>query len=321
MPELMESTLAPHDHVVGFYEGDDELISAVASFLYPALDGDGAAVVIATPAHRAGIEAALVADGQSVDDLTASGRYLALDADDTLAAFMRDGRPDPGAFVAVIGALLDGIAASGPVHAFGEMVARLWDAGNVDAAIELESLWNDLAADRAFSLYCAYAMASVEASGDLAAAKHVCDRHSSVIHLNAPEGTGADAVLLPADEFDRLFIPTYVVVRDVRSFVRDVLRLWGEHQLFATAEVIVAELASNAVLHASSPFRVTVSRSSSAIKIAVRDASMVPPEHLSGRADRDGGRGISIVAALSEVWATDPETDGKTIWATMARSR
>jgi len=319
MVELMESTLAPHDHVVGFYERDDELISAVASFLHPALDGHGTGVVIATPAHRAAIEAALIAGGQSVDELAASGRYLARDADDTLAAFMRDGRPDPKAFASIIGALLDG--AAGPVHAFGEMVARLWDAGNVDAAIELESLWNDLAADRAFSLYCAYAMTSVEASGDLAAAKHVCDRHSNVIHLNAPEGSGADAMLQPAEEFDRVFIPTHVVVRDVRSFVRDVLRLWGEHQLFATAEVIVAELASNAVLHASSPFRVTLSRSSSEIKIAVRDASMVPPEHVRGHADRNGGRGISIVAALSDLWDTEPETDGKTIWATMARAR
>jgi anti-sigma regulatory factor (Ser/Thr protein kinase) len=316
----MGSTLTPHDHVVGFYERDEELVSAVTRHLSPGLAADGTVLVIATPAHRAAIQAALVAGGHRVDDLATCGRYLALDADDTLAAFMRDGRPDPQAFAKVVGALLDRVASSRPVRAFGEMVARLWDAGNVEAAIELESLWNDLAVERAFSLYCAYAMASVEASGDLAAAKHVCDRHSDVIRLNAPVGIGADSESRPADAFDRVFIPTLVVVRDVRGFVRDVLRLWGEHQLLATAEVIVAELATNAVLHACSPFRVTVSRTSSEIKIAVRDASMVLPEHLSGHPDRRGGRGISIVAALSDRWRTDPETDGKTIWATMART-
>ena len=36
------------------------------------------------------------------------------------------------------------------------MVALLWHQGNVAAAIELETLWNDLAEDRRFSLLCAY---------------------------------------------------------------------------------------------------------------------------------------------------------------------
>ena len=260
-----------------------------------------------------------MAGGHAVRELTETGRYVALDAGETLAAFMRDEHPDPAAFASVIGDVLDELAGEGPTHAFGEMVALLWDAGNAKAAIELEALWNDLVESRTFSLYCAYAMSSLEESGDLAAAKHVCDRHSLVIPLS-PIDSAAEVPLSDGDEFARVFVPAPVVVREVRSFVREVLRHWGEDELRAEAELIVAELASNAVLHACSPFRVSVSRTSSEVKIAVRDASSILPDNVNGPIDRDGGRGISIVAALSKLWDTDREADGKTIWAKMTRS-
>jgi anti-sigma regulatory factor (Ser/Thr protein kinase) len=313
-----------HDHVVGFYENDEQLISAVASFFAPALDADGAAVVIATPVHRVALEAALVAGGFRVADLVRAGRLQLLDAAETLAAFMRDDKPDPVAFASVIGTALDGLTGTGPVHAFGEMVALLWDDGNVNAAIELESLWNDLAEQRTFSLYCAYAMSSLESSGDLAAAKHICDRHSNVIRLNAGENCGPNPLRPEAgDEFVRIFVPAPVVSSEARRFVREVLQLWGEDPLIEEAELIVAELASNAVLHARSPFRVSVSRMGSEIKISVQDASTRPPEslaHLAARPGHPGGRGIWIVAELSRNWDTQPERDGKTIWATMTRT-
>jgi anti-sigma regulatory factor (Ser/Thr protein kinase) len=315
----MTALEAPHDHVVGFYERDHELVEAVTSFFASALQGDGAAVIIATAPHRAAVEDALVGQGHAVRELTETGRYVPLDAGETLAAFMRDDHPDPAAFASVIGNVLDELAGEGPTHAFGEMVALLWDAGNAEAAIELETLWNELAESRTFSLYCAYAMSSLEDSGDLAAAKHVCDRHSSVIRLNAPE-SAAEVALSDGDEFARVFVPAPVIVGEVRGFVRDVLRHWAEDELIGEAELIVAELASNAVLHACSPFRVSVSRTSSEVKIAVRDASSILPEHVIGPVGRNGGRGIWIVAALSELWDTDPEADGKTIWAKMTRS-
>jgi anti-sigma regulatory factor (Ser/Thr protein kinase) len=311
-------TQTPHDHVVGFYERDDELVAEVTSFLASAFDRQGAAVIVATAPHRAAVEAALVAGGYAVRHLTETGRYVALDASETLAAFMRDDHPDPAAFAAVIGNVLDDLPGDGPTHAFGEMVALLWDAGNAEAAIELESLWNDLAESRTFSLYCAYAMASLEQSGDLAAAKHVCDRHSNVIRLNA--APRAVEPLSDGDEFARVFVPAPVVVREVRDFVRDVLHQWGESALLGEADIVVAELAANAILHACSPFRVSVSRTSTEVKIAVRDASSILPESTLGAVDRQGGRGISIVAAVSERWATDREADGKTIWAKLPTS-
>jgi hypothetical protein len=42
------------------------------------------------------------------------------------------------------------------VRVFGEMVSLLWDAGLIDAAVELEVLWNELGVQYPFSLLCAY---------------------------------------------------------------------------------------------------------------------------------------------------------------------
>jgi anti-sigma regulatory factor (Ser/Thr protein kinase) len=310
------------DHVVGFYERDVELVAAVAEFLSCALDRDGAAIVIATPSHRAAVEAALLAVGYPIGDFIDSGRYVALDAAETLAGLVNDDHIDPAAFTAAASDLFDGIDADGPIHAFGEMVALLWDAGNAEAAIELEARWNDLRRQRELALYCAYSMSSLEQSGDLSAAKQVCDQHSHVIGLSATAATAAQAIPRWVDDSsDRVFVPAPEVIREVRAFVRDVLRSWGEEGCVAEAEVIVTELASNAVLHARSPFRVSLLLTGAEIKIAVRDASTVPPERVHGHTDRGGGRGISIVAALSDAWASDPENDGKTIWATLTCSQ
>jgi hypothetical protein len=168
-------------------------------------------------------------------------------------------------------------------------------------------------------------MSSLEQSGDLAAAKRVCDRHSGVVSLPSIHVGDIESPAPPdGDAFARVFVPVPAVVREVRSFVRCVFRDWGEEACTPEAEIIAAELASNAVIHARSPFRVSISRTKSEIKLAVSDASTVPPRKPNGNvaviATEPGGRGISMVASLALTWDTDHEADGKTIWATMTRS-
>ncbi len=48
-----------HEHVVGFYETDAYLAESVATFLLPAFESDGTAIVIATPEHRTQVADAL----------------------------------------------------------------------------------------------------------------------------------------------------------------------------------------------------------------------------------------------------------------------
>ena len=134
MPVDTEIRLADGDHVVQFYGHDADLVDVVASYLSAAvLDGD-AVIVIATPEHRAAFEAAMAAAGVDAELAAAGGRRIVLDAADTLARFMTDDVPDPAAFDAVVGGLVRDAASGGPVRAYGEMVALLWDAGNVTGA-------------------------------------------------------------------------------------------------------------------------------------------------------------------------------------------
>jgi signal transduction histidine kinase len=147
-------------HLVQYYEQEGFLYDRVTDFMSGGLRGSDAAVLIATRAHRDGVESRLAGRGVDLAHLTAGGRYHALDARDTLSRFMVDGSPDPYRFANTIGPVIR-TARSGDrrVLAFGEMVALLWAEGNRDAAIRLEELWNELARRETFALLCAYPMA------------------------------------------------------------------------------------------------------------------------------------------------------------------
>jgi anti-sigma regulatory factor (Ser/Thr protein kinase) len=309
-----------HDHVVGFYEREADLVRAVAAFLAEALHDEGTAIVVATAEHRAALERALTAAGIATDALTQRGRYQCFDAAEMLATFMRDGHPDPGAFSAAIRPVIDDAARFGvPVRIFGEMVALLWDDGSVGAAIELESLWNDLGTERPFTLYCAYPTSILRTDDNLADAKHVCDRHSNITSLSADVDrhsmfAGGRAL----DSFDRRFLPTPTALRTVRTFVSDVLGAWEADELVDAARIIACELATNALVHARSPFRISIARKSDVVKIAVRDASTARAEPRPIDTNGIGGRGLVLIDRLSSRWGTYDEADGKTVWAELA---
>jgi anti-sigma regulatory factor (Ser/Thr protein kinase) len=311
-----------HDHVVGVYNRDQELICAVERFVADTLEQGGAAVVVATEAHRSAIDAALVDRGVALDVAIGSGRYQTIDAAETLSMLMHDGRLDHGQFASVAAKVLERAKAAGrPVRIFGEMVGLLWDQGDVAGALELESLWNDLARRHTFALFCAYAMSSLEMSADLAAVRGICDCHASVFPL--PEVAAAPAaptVVAGGDDYGRMVVGSPATLRDVRRFARDVMRSWGDDELGDVIEVLVSELATNAVQHARSPFSVSISRAPALIRVAVRDTSFSPPEQLRGDTARLGGRGVRLVDALSLSWGTDREPDGKTVWAEVARA-
>jgi excisionase family DNA binding protein len=172
----------PHDHVVQFYEADRSLHAAAGAFLGAALRTGGAAVVVATAEHRAGLEERLAADGIDVGAAVAEGRYLALDAAETLARMMAGGAPDAQTFAAIIGGIIAQAGAGGRrVHAFGEMVALLAGGGNPAAALRLETLWNDLRTRRSFALLCAYPMARLGEATTTEVLGQICAAHGRVI--------------------------------------------------------------------------------------------------------------------------------------------
>jgi hypothetical protein len=174
-----------------FYRDGDELAGRVSTYLLEAIRAGGVALVIATREHRDAIAGELARAGVDVAARQAAGLYVALDAAETMDRFMVAGWPSAASFWQVISPLISRAAENGaPVRAFGEMVALLWDFAQVSAAIEVEAMWNELAAQYPFSLLCAYPVNSVLGEAHRDALAEVCHVHAAVVG-NPPGGPGA----------------------------------------------------------------------------------------------------------------------------------
>jgi anti-sigma regulatory factor (Ser/Thr protein kinase) len=79
-------------------------------------------------------------------------------------------------------------------------------------------------------------------------------------------------------------------------------------------EVIVSELASNAVIHAATPFTVRLFVGST-IRVEVFDANPDPPVLRRPVSREAGGRGLVIVDGFADRWGSYPVEDGKAVWA------
>ena len=269
-------------------------------------------MTVATPAHADSFVRHLVEAGVDVGAARDAGRFIALDAATTLGSLLVDHRPDPQLFNAVIGGLIRDAAKGGRrVRVFGEMVALLWEAGQVTAAMELESLWNGLGLRTPFSLFCAYPASSI--SGDVPALEASVrppfsgDRWPSRLGaLSRCPPRGGDA---PVQRRAARPAPTPGVSRSRRCRGAD-----GATSP-TTPRSVVTELAANAVRHARSPFTVTLSSRGHGVKIAVRDESPLAPNLRDPTSFDSRGRGLHLVAALSASWGADLEADGKVVWA------
>jgi anti-sigma regulatory factor (Ser/Thr protein kinase) len=85
--------------------------------------------------------------------------------------------------------------------------------------------------------------------------------------------------------------------------------------------LVVSELATNAVVHARTPFSVGLHLGSALARIEVRDHSPGVPRERSLALSTSNGRGLLIVATLADEWGVDWDEDSKTVWAEVAITR
>lgn len=298
-------------HAVTFYDRERQVEDAVTDHIQDGLDRGERVVVIVSSNHASGVERCALERGLRLDRARAEGRLVVLDAAKTLASFMVGGAPDPQLFMwSVGGVIMDAGADGTPVRAFGEMVALLWEQGNVAAALRLEELWNELAVTQTFSLLCAYPRSALEAAplGDVS---QVCALHTDVRADYADPGPGAGVGAAES----AVFVAVPQSVAAARRFVTQVLESWGRRELLADAALLASELATNAVRHAASPFRTDVERDGAAVRISVTD--LAPGRIVATTADFDdlNGRGIAIVQAVADHWGCDEAPGGKVVWA------
>jgi DNA-binding NarL/FixJ family response regulator len=173
-------------HEVGLYSDDRWLLDDMTQFIGVALKNGNAAVVVATESHRNRLLPRLQANGLDVDAAIEQGRYIALDAADTLSIYMVHGMPDSFRFLNAFGKLIDKAAKATQgehprVRVFGESAPFLWAQGNVAAAIQMEKLTNQLTTSYAVDILCGYCLGSVHDATKSHTFQRICAEHS-VVH-------------------------------------------------------------------------------------------------------------------------------------------
>jgi anti-sigma regulatory factor (Ser/Thr protein kinase) len=111
--------------------------------------------------------------------------------------------------------------------------------------------------------------------------------------------------------------PVPASVSTARKFVSEVLGPVDE-DVRDTALLLASELVTNAILHAHTPVQVEILVDDEHALVCVADR--LPGVVLAARDrshDRRGGRGLALVADLSEQWGTTDVAGGKTVWFTL----
>jgi len=184
-------------HSVQLYADDSFLIDVMMRFIGGAVAAGDSTVVIATQAHRLKLEKRLSAHGMDIAKAATQGRYITLDAHETLPKIMVDGSVDEKRFGNIIGRVLKQARNSvrgteRPIAVFGELVALLWADAKPLQAIRLEQLWNGLAKSHSFSLLCAYPAAVFAHGKDIEPFLTMCSQHSSVVPSESYLGLDTD---------------------------------------------------------------------------------------------------------------------------------
>lgn len=104
-----------------------------------------------------------------------------------------------------------------------------------------------------------------------------------------------------------------------RALLRDALTGAGRTQWLDAAELACSEIVTNVVLHAHTEFLLTVEVDTDRLRVQVRDFSPALPVQRHYDASATTGRGMALVAALTdEHGISDAGPGGKTVWFTLS---
>lgn len=174
-----------HRHEAGFYSDDGSFLDGFTQFIRAALMVRKAVIVVATESNRDSLALRLQAHGLDIGPAIEEGRYISLDAEDTLSTFMVNGSPDPVQFMKSAGDLIVRAAKAvngehARVLACGTSAPLLWEQGNADGAIQLERLWDQIARSHGVDVLCGYSLATFQGGVGSHVFEKICAAHSAV---------------------------------------------------------------------------------------------------------------------------------------------
>jgi anti-sigma regulatory factor (Ser/Thr protein kinase) len=152
-----------------------------------------------------------------------------------------------------------------------------------------------------------------------------CD---TVLQTLLPDHPADDVALLIARTraLDAAHVATWDVppdpsaVAETRKNTTRQLAAWGLDEATFVTELVVSELVTNAIRYGGAPIQLRLIRDRNLI-CEVSDASNTTPHLRRARTFDEGGRGLLLVAQLTQGWGTRQTYTGKTIWAEQALPR
>ena len=176
-------SLASHRHEVLFYSSDAVFVAALSRFIAGVLYEGNIIIVLVTEAHQRSLQRSLRASHVDLALAIRQQRYISVNISELLAKVTVNGWPDATGCLKATGDLVTEAAlrAAGPharVAACGECSPFVWEQGQVEAAIHLEHLWDEIAKDRQMDVLCAYPLAAREES--VRAVRSLCAEHTAV---------------------------------------------------------------------------------------------------------------------------------------------
>src|SRR5581483_11101200 len=119
---------------------------------------------------------------------------------------------------------------------------------------------------------------------------------------------------LPSEQVATWEIPAAAGhVARARSLTTDQLEAWQLEETSFVTELVVSELVTNAIRYGSPPIQLRLIRDTALI-CEVSDGSNTAPHLRRARVFDEGGRGLLLVAQLTQRWGTRHTASGKTIW-------
>jgi serine phosphatase RsbU (regulator of sigma subunit)/anti-sigma regulatory factor (Ser/Thr protein kinase) len=156
-------------------------------------------------------------------------------------------------------------------------------------------------------------------AGPVASLETTCD---AILKALLPKSPSDDVALLlartralHADQVAAWSLPSDPsIVADARAQTTRQLTAWGLEEAAFVTELVVSELVTNAIRYGAVPIGLRLIRDRTLI-CEVSDASNTAPHLRRARTYDEGGRGLHMVAQLTQGWGTRQSPLGKTIWA------
>ncbi|WP_320778344.1 SpoIIE family protein phosphatase [Streptomyces sp. CRN 30] len=104
-------------------------------------------------------------------------------------------------------------------------------------------------------------------------------------------------------------------VARTRGQVLDQMAFWGLRETAFTTELVVSELVTNAIRHGAPPIQLRLIHDDTTLICEVSDSSGTAPHLRRAKTFDEGGRGLLLVARLTQRWGSRHTAEGKTIWA------